>query len=229
MNPDDIKDLCSEIDQYEKELEEFTRSYKIKIAVIKEHIHEEIENKLFEAHPDKLQEIATALYWIGLDYSGVGTMVKEIYKEYRGRTFVPSPYYGVTCENCGNPKPISSISEYKNLQERRRRWKCICPECERIEREQRTIELEEDRARREARIYELATMPYREYLQTPEWNEKRQAALKRAKFACQLCHGGGQLHVHHRTYERRGHELNSDIIVLCSSCHAKFHDKLEAV
>lgn len=70
---------------------------------------------------------------------------------------------------------------------------------------------------------ELATMPYREYLQTPEWSKTRKDALHRAKYCCQTCAGKGELHVHHRTYVRRGHEWSSDLIVLCAPCHSLFH------
>jgi len=69
-------------------------------------------------------------------------------------------------------------------------------------------------------------MPYYEYLQTDEWKNTRKRALRRAGFKCELCNSDGELHVHHKTYERRGDEDNDDLIVLCKNCHAKFHDKL---
>ena len=31
-------------------------------------------------------------------------------------------------------------------------------------------------------------------------------------------------HVHHRTYDRLGHEEAADLVVLCGSCHDRFHD-----
>jgi len=69
------------------------------------------------------------------------------------------------------------------------------------------------------------TMPYTEYLKTEHWSKVRKASLQRARYKCQLCKGGGELHVHHNTYENRGHEEDSDVIVLCRSCHAQFHGK----
>lgn len=70
----------------------------------------------------------------------------------------------------------------------------------------------------------LHTMPYLEYLQTPEWEEKRKAALARAGYHCQVCNAGNTpLHVHHRTYIRRGYELDQDLITLCADCHQLFH------
>ena len=71
---------------------------------------------------------------------------------------------------------------------------------------------------------ELHTMPYQEYLQTPEWKARRQAALKRADRCCQVCNQDKtQLNVHHRTYDRRGYERDEDLIVLCRDCHDLFH------
>lgn len=65
---------------------------------------------------------------------------------------------------------------------------------------------------------------YANYLQSKHWKGVRQTALERAENRCQLCNKKGKLHVHHRTYENLGQEKDSDLIVLCGSCHAKFHD-----
>jgi 5-methylcytosine-specific restriction endonuclease McrA len=78
--------------------------------------------------------------------------------------------------------------------------------------------------KRENRKQELHTMPYELYLQTPEWKQRRQDALDRARKACQLCNCTTTLEVHHRTYKRRGFESDHDLIVLCRSCHEKHHD-----
>ena len=77
------------------------------------------------------------------------------------------------------------------------------------------------------RITDLRTMPYKEYLQTPEWKERRQAAIERAGGRCQLCNSQGPFQVHHRTYDNRGCELPGDLTVLCKECHVKYHDKQE--
>jgi hypothetical protein len=75
------------------------------------------------------------------------------------------------------------------------------------------------------RVQVLAQMPYQDYLQTAEWQERRKAALKRAGYRCQVCDRERLLHVHHRTYVRRGNELPGDLTVLCNECHALFHGK----
>jgi hypothetical protein len=75
---------------------------------------------------------------------------------------------------------------------------------------------------------ELAEMHYADYLLTPEWKARRQAVLEWAAQACQVCCRKDRLHVHHRTYVRRGVERPSDLIVLCADCHGLFHGKLPA-
>jgi replicative DNA helicase len=75
----------------------------------------------------------------------------------------------------------------------------------------------------QSRAEELRTMSYERYLQTPEWQERRQEALERAENRCQVCYGSDSLDVHHRTYERRGSERPGDLTVLCRSCHYLFH------
>jgi len=69
----------------------------------------------------------------------------------------------------------------------------------------------------------LATMPYAEYLRTPQWHAKRHAAIARANYKCQKCYTQDHLQVHHKTYERRGHEEPGDLMVLCDKCHKKVH------
>ncbi len=78
----------------------------------------------------------------------------------------------------------------------------------------------------EQRTTELKTMPYEEYLQTPEWMERRALMIERAGNRCQVCNSGEDLNVHHRTYERRGNEDPGDLTVLCQQCHAWFHRRM---
>jgi hypothetical protein len=88
---------------------------------------------------------------------------------------------------------------------------------ERIERE----------LRRMPRSLELATMPYADYLKTPEWDERRKTAYSRAQFRCQVCNQSVPLHAQHRTYERRGNEEPDDLVALCERCHMLFHRFIE--
>ena len=70
----------------------------------------------------------------------------------------------------------------------------------------------------------LKAIPYKQYLQTDHWQSVRKEALERAGGRCQVCNANDRLHTHHRSYERRGEEMPSDVIVLCASCHKLFHD-----
>jgi 5-methylcytosine-specific restriction endonuclease McrA len=71
----------------------------------------------------------------------------------------------------------------------------------------------------------LKDMPYVEYLKSEHWKRTRELALGYYGRACCLCSKTTGIQVHHRNYHNKGHETVSDLIVLCSNCHAKFHDK----
>lgn len=77
------------------------------------------------------------------------------------------------------------------------------------------------------KIQDYKTMPYAEYLKTDHWQARRKKALGRARCKCELCGTKDEtLDVHHKSYDRLGKEWKSDLIVLCRTCHSKFHDKL---
>lgn len=67
---------------------------------------------------------------------------------------------------------------------------------------------------------------YAEYLQTPAWRERRAERLRFAGHRCEVCNAGGRLEVHHRTYERLGRELMTDLVALCRECHRLFSDRM---
>ena len=71
----------------------------------------------------------------------------------------------------------------------------------------------------------LRRLPYPEYLRTGHWEIMRRRALLRAGGHCQRCWGERRrLDVHHLTYERLGRERESDLVVLCATCHAAAHN-----
>jgi hypothetical protein len=82
------------------------------------------------------------------------------------------------------------------------------------------------RSAAEDRLRELRTMPYPMYLLTREWNDKRERTLMRAEYQCYIFTRPQRLEVHHRSYERRGHELLEDLAVLCRICHQNHHNNL---
>lgn len=125
-----------------------------------------------------------------------------------------------------NIDELWGLNRYHSEIEPLPRWKDRLPEMP------TTPDEPEDREAKELkkpRLTELQTMPYPEYLQSPEWAAKRSKALRFANYRCQLCNGNETLTVHHRTYERRGHELMGDLIVLCKDCHDTFTYNRELV
>lgn len=73
------------------------------------------------------------------------------------------------------------------------------------------------------RSWALHTMPYPEFLMTPEWAEQRRRARVLAGDRCQGCNSPDHLETHHRTYENRGFEFLADLTVLCAACHTAVH------
>lgn len=69
---------------------------------------------------------------------------------------------------------------------------------------------------------------YARYLQSPEWQERRQQKIEEVGNRCERCDlprwlaeiaYDQDLNVHHRTYARRGSENLDDLEVLCRRCH----------
>ena len=66
---------------------------------------------------------------------------------------------------------------------------------------------------------------YQAYLQSEHWKSFRKEQLKTRGYRCQQCGRKYNLRVHHKIYERLGHELPEDVLVVCNKCHAKIHRK----
>lgn len=69
---------------------------------------------------------------------------------------------------------------------------------------------------------------YQTYIKSNEWRVVSEETKRLADYRCQVCNKNeatSNLHVHHRTYERLGRELQSDLIALCGDCHSLFHGK----
>ena len=73
----------------------------------------------------------------------------------------------------------------------------------------------------------MTPQSYAEYLLTAHWRTMRRLALEAADWRCSLCDNADILEVHHRTYERLGHEQLRDLVVLCEDCHARHHQVLD--
>jgi len=69
----------------------------------------------------------------------------------------------------------------------------------------------------------LKALPYRVYLQSSWWFSRRNKALRDAGYRCNRCEVKRDLEVHHRSYQRLGAELDSDLEVVCRGCHLGHH------
>jgi hypothetical protein len=67
---------------------------------------------------------------------------------------------------------------------------------------------------------------YDDYLRTIRWKRLSEETKRLAGFRCQICNSNKNLNAHHRTYERLGEELQSDLVCLCNACHKLFHEKM---
>jgi len=68
-----------------------------------------------------------------------------------------------------------------------------------------------------------AKREYQEYLNSEEWFAKRAMVLRFWDYKCVICYSDKNLHLHHRTYARRGDENVTDLIPLCKNCHSLYH------
>lgn len=173
-------------------------------------------------------DVVATLYWEYEDL--IPTSMLGQYHELRDILISRCPWT-YPCPSCGIDMPVTSRTKLRELQSAMnnpsRSWLLYsfhCDPCTIARNASRQEEYREQAERYQRRLRELRTMPYREYLQTPEWQERRKARLKAARYRCQVCNTKDQrLNVHHRTYERRGEEYARDLIVLCEPCHHTFH------
>jgi predicted HNH restriction endonuclease len=67
---------------------------------------------------------------------------------------------------------------------------------------------------------------YDTYLLTLGWKMRREEALYRAGWKCQVCGisaSKAELNVHHNFYGNLGNEPQEDLVVLCREDHELFH------
>lgn len=73
---------------------------------------------------------------------------------------------------------------------------------------------------------------YQRYIHSKKWERRREAYFDAFERACHICGATTKVQLHHKTYERMGAELDSDLVPLCSMHHRelhKFHDQRRAV
>lgn len=87
----------------------------------------------------------------------------------------------------------------------------------------------QEEQRRVAAMTKLAeieerSLVYQEYINSPEWRARAAAVKERDGNWCRVCNSPHRLQVHHRTYERLGHEEDTDLLTMCDGCHGLFHE-----
>ncbi|MGH3427730.1 MAG: HNH endonuclease signature motif containing protein [Mycobacteriales bacterium] len=183
---------------------------------------------------DERKELLWMLYWEFADLIAVPVLAEQASINHHQLLKKVSPaFVEMGCDDCGEPVTIKLRSRFHLQEQRRERVSCIkCSTAKAAvdaqDRAQRTQQYEEQHRETEARVQQLRTMPYAEYLQTPEWKGLRYKKLRAVGFCCEFCSARINLQVHHRTYERRGCERLDDLRVLCDSCHGKLHGKKES-
>lgn len=239
MNPTDearhVIEAVAAIESQIEDLQDEIRKHKQTLQAF-------VGNALVSSSKEAIQEFTPVLYWLHEDYIPTETIKKALgYKRHETPEECQNFAFTMQCGLCGNSTPVifksrgqrqSLMQQVKREEKRghRHRW-ILCEECQtKTKQEQERIARSnaEHAEQRYQYLEWLRTMPYYEYLQTDHWKETRKSALKRAAFRCQVCNTNERtLHVHHRTYERRGQENPKDLIVLCESCHQTFHENGE--
>ena len=69
---------------------------------------------------------------------------------------------------------------------------------------------------------------YDNYLDGPDWKEKREAVIARANGICEGCGKGKATEAHHLTYDDFGDEFLFQLVALCENCHVRWHARRAA-
>ena len=72
------------------------------------------------------------------------------------------------------------------------------------------------------------TKQYIDYIQSEAWRLKKAQIIFVRGRQCERCKKGDYLQLHHLNYDRLGHELDSDLQLLCVKCHKKADQHREA-
>lgn len=67
----------------------------------------------------------------------------------------------------------------------------------------------------------MFTKRYRSYLESPEWQARRQAYFKKYGKACRVCGATRNVQLDHLDYSRLGHEELTDLLALCHDHHVE--------
>jgi 5-methylcytosine-specific restriction endonuclease McrA len=121
--------------------------------------------------------------------------------------------------------PVAESAPAHETPRPRGRRRRVTPRERRLSPEEEIVARERERISREFAAQQIEwRAAYDEYLASPEWREKRNAAFAYYGYACTRCPSTGPiLDIHHRHYRTFGFESVEDLDVLCRPCHDKEH------
>jgi 5-methylcytosine-specific restriction endonuclease McrA len=64
---------------------------------------------------------------------------------------------------------------------------------------------------------------YNAYLESKEWQDKRERVLKRANGQCEGCGAKAATQAHHLTYAHVFNEFLFELVAVCDDCHQRLH------
>lgn len=64
---------------------------------------------------------------------------------------------------------------------------------------------------------------YDDYMQSKDWVRRKSAWYTAHGKWCRGCEAVEEIHLHHQTYRRLGHEADEDLVALCATCHMYVH------
>lgn len=64
---------------------------------------------------------------------------------------------------------------------------------------------------------------YLEYIASEEWTQRRERYFSDRPKRCRACNSRRYIQLHHKTYDRMGNEIDSDLVPLCVLCHEEVH------
>lgn len=221
----EVERIVRSMSELEKEIKELKKSLPIACEKLSSNIKTD----------DDRQHVADYLYWNvwDINITTVGEFILRNDVKNNTSSLVSNVMIDVPCGSCGALFSFvctsrndlkSTLVQLKRIESKKRHNHFRCVKCREFESDRFAMKAHN----RALRARELKTMPYNEYLKTPEWQLRRKNHLRSAGYKCQLCNNGDTvLDVHHRTYENRGDEHYRDLIVLCRDCHSKFHNHNE--
>jgi len=88
---------------------------------------------------------------------------------------------------------------------------------------------DQEREERRISLWKLAELgrlepSYQDYMRSEDWKERAEEFKDKAGNKCSLCGSIEKIQVHHKHYRSLGFEKEEDIIVVCDTCHKKFHN-----